>query len=183
MNRKPVGPGTAADTASVAGLGNFVLVTEIAEGQPLADPLFRRKYASAAPPSTHGHHIFALLRCDDGSWTPASYINYLPFEGAMLIGGACTDGCVLATLPEQRRDRIRAAGGLMMQTVRYGERRFADRSIATFGHCGDARSWSVLERCGYQRLDHPYLVVRWNREPTGAERAELIARIEALGEF
>ena len=164
-------------------LTNFVVVTEVAEAQPLAEPIFQRKYRTAAPPSSHGHHILALIRTPKGAWIAASYLNYLPFENAMLIGGACTDGSLLDKLPDWQRARIRSAGGLMLQTVRYGEARFADRSIATFGHCGDERSWTVLSQCGYQRLDHPHLIVRWNREPVPTARSELIRKVDALGEF
>jgi hypothetical protein len=71
----------------------------------------------------------------------------------------------------------------MLQAVRYSEARFEARSIATFGHCGDARSWSVLERCGYVRLDDPHLIVRWNREPGRWRRARLLKSIQALGPF
>ncbi|MBS3745619.1 MAG: hypothetical protein KGY53_13170 [Wenzhouxiangellaceae bacterium] len=158
-------------------------MTEIAEAQALAEPIFQRKYRAPAPPASHGHHILALVRTLDRAWVAASYLNYLPFENAMLIGGACTDGAVLGGLPESRRAQIRSAGGLMLQTVRYGEARFAERSIATFGHCGDDRSWAVLSRCGYQRLDHPHLIVRWNREPKPLVRSELIRKVDALGAF
>jgi len=164
-------------------LADFVVVTEVAEAQPLADPIFRRKYAAPAPPSGHGHHILALARTPDGSWIAASYLNYLPFDNAMLIGGACTDGNQLEKLTEAQRRQIRTAGGLMLQTVRYGEARFAERSIGTFGHCGDERSWHVLSQCGYQRLDHPHLIARWNRELDAPARTELIRKVAALGEF
>jgi hypothetical protein len=161
-------------------LETFVLVTEIAEGQPLAEPIFQRKYACPAP--GHGHHVFALCRHGDG-WVAGSYINYLEHRNAMLVGGACTDGQVLARLDEGQRRSISESGGLMLQTVRYAEARFAADSAGTFGHCGDERSWSILSQCGYVRLDHPHLIVRWNREPAGPERDELIASVAALGEF
>ncbi len=159
----------------------FIVVTEMAEGAEFAEPIFRKKYAAAAP--RHGHHLLAWYRSDEGSWTPASYLNYLPFRGAMLIGGACTDGDLLRSLSEPKRQRIEASGGLMLQLVRYGEARFRAESIATFGHCGDERSWSVLAQCGYVRLDDPHLIVRWNREPQGAARDELLAAVGKLGAF
>jgi hypothetical protein len=169
-----------ANSAIDQRLADFVLVTEVAEGKPLAEPLFQHKYRAVAP--EHGHHIFALCR-HDRAWLAASYINYLPFQGAMLVGGACTDGRLLGTLSEDQRELIHAAGGLMLQTVRYAEARFAESSLGTFGHCGDARSWSILEQCGYVRLDHPYLIVRWNREPEAKLRDQLVNQVAALGEF
>ncbi|TVQ34291.1 MAG: hypothetical protein EA370_10880 [Wenzhouxiangella sp.] len=162
------------------GLEDFVVVTEIAEGQRLAEDIFQAKYRAAAP--GHGHHVFALLGGPEG-WQVGSYINYLPHRNAMLVGGACTNGEVLRQLPARQRELIEAAGGLMLQTVRYAEQRFSLCSVGTFGHCGDARSWSILSQCGYQRLDHPYLIVRWNRDLPEAERTELVASVAALGEF
>jgi len=165
---------------SSSDLEKLVLVSEVADGQRLADPIFQRKYRAPAP--AHGHHVLVFC-CLDRGWIPASYINYLPHQGAMLVGGACTDGRVLARLPPQDQDLIRAAGGLMLQAVRYSEQRFEPRSIGTFGHCGDQRSWSVLEQCGYVRLDDPHLIVRWNREPGRWRRARLINSVAALGPF
>lgn len=162
------------------GLARFVVVTEVADGQVLATEVFQAKYRALAP--AHGHHIFAFLRMNE-AWRVGSYINYLPHRDAMLVGGACTDGSVIKQCSVDQRDRIEHAGGLMLQTVRYAEHRFAKASVGTFGHCGDERSWSVLSRCGYQRLDHPYLIVRWNRALGDAERSDLIASVAALGEF
>ncbi len=161
-------------------LQGLVVVTEVAEGQPMAEDIFQAKYRAQAP--GHGHHIFAFLRAGTG-WQVGSYINYLPHRNAMLVGGACTSGAVLGQLSAERRQLIDQAGGLMLQTVRYAEQRFADRSAGTFGHCGDERSWSILAQCGYQRLDHPYLIVRWNRRLPDHEQAELVASVAALGEF
>ena len=162
-------------------LQDFIVVTEVAEGAPFAEAIFQRKYAAAAP--THGHHFFAWYRAGGDSWKAAAYINYLPYRDAMLIGGACTDGRVARSMSSAEQHAIESSGGLMLQLVRYGEARFEAASIGTFGHCGDARSWSVLAQCGYVRLDDPHLIVRWNREPQGAEREALLAAIESLGPF
>jgi hypothetical protein len=159
----------------------FIVVTEVANGAPFADPIFQRKYAAPAP--LHGRHLLAWYRCGNGHWRPASYLNYLPYRGAMLIGGACTDGQVLRSMNEEARGSIEASGGLMLQLVRYGEAKFEAESVGTFGHCGDARSWSVLAQCGYARLDDPHLIVRWNREPLAPARDELFAAIKTLGPF
>lgn len=165
-------------------IADFVLVTEVAESQPLAEPIFQRKYRTSAPPSDFGFNVFALIRTGDGAWRPASYVTWSEFKGARLIAGACTDGELLRALPENWQRRLDAAGGLMLQTVRYGEAKLAEAgSIASFGYCGDARSWSILEQCGYRRLDHEYLIVRWNRELAEGERSALIEKVEGLGVF
>lgn len=163
-------------------LDEFVVITEVADVRHLAAGLLKRKYGVDVP--EHGRHILAFVAGDGHCWMPAFYVNYMPHRNAMLIGGACTDGDVLRRLPAARREAIRAADGLMLQAVRYAESRFADISVATFGHCGDARSWSILKRCGYVRIpDHPYLIVRWNREPAEPARSELLDSVRAIGEF
>jgi hypothetical protein len=86
-------------------------------------------------------------------------------------------------MPQDQRERIKAAGGLMLQLVRFGESRYAGESIGTFGHCGDERSWSVLSQCGYVRLDDPHLIARWNREPDAGAKQQLIAALKAIGPF
>jgi len=173
-------PSTETDPS----IADFVLITEIAESRPLAEPIFQRKYRCSAPPSDFGFNVFALIRTAEGAWRPASYITWSAFEGARLIAGACTDGELLRALPAEQRQRLDQAGGLMLQTVRYGEAKLEQAgSLASFGYCGDARSWSILEQCGYRRLDHEYLIVRWNRQLPEDQRRELIGKVEALGVF
>lgn len=162
-------------------LEHFVVITEVAEARRLAAPLLKRKYGMQVP--EQGRHVLTLVAGANGCWVPAFYVNYLPHRTAMLIGGACTDGEVIRALPESQQAAIRAVDGLMLQTVRYAEAHFADISVGTFGYCGDARSWSILERCGYRRLDHPYLIVRWNRELPDDERRNLIDSVRGLGVF
>lgn len=162
-------------------LEEFVTITEVADASRLAEPLVRRKYRMDVP--DQGHQILALLRGEGRCWIPAFFVNYLPHREAMLIGGACTDGEVLRQLSEERQRAIHDAGGLMLQTVRYAEARFADVSVGTFGYCGDARSWSILEQCGYRRLDHPYLIVRWNRDLPDDERQTLVESVRKIGIF
>jgi hypothetical protein len=163
-------------------LTEFVTITEVADAGCLAAAVLRRKYDMDVPP--HGRHVLAFVAGEAGCWMPAFYVNYLPHRNAMLIGGAATDGEILRRLSERRQAALADAGGLMLQTVRYSEARFADVSVATFGYCGDARSWSILERCDYRRIaDHPHLIVRWNRNLPEAERAALVESVRGLGPF
>lgn len=163
-------------------LADFVTITEVADASRLAAAVLRRKYDMGVPP--HGRHVLAFVAGDAGCWMPAFYVNYLPHRNAMLIGGAATDGEVLRRLGTPQQAALAEAGGLMLQTVRYSEARFADVSVATFGYCGDERSWSILQRCGYRRIDdHPHLIVRWNRELPEAERVALVDSVRQLGPF
>lgn len=161
-------------------LADYILVTEVARGHVLGDSVFQYKYRDHAPDS--GYHFVALYR-DADCWRPASYINYFAHRDAMLVRGACTDGRVLRAMQPDALAAVESAGGLMLQLVRYAEARFEDESVGTFGHCGDERSWVVLSSCGYVRLDHPYLIVRWNREPAPAARDELIDSVREIAPF
>ncbi len=164
-----------------AELESFIFVTEMAEGAPFADSIFRRKYESSVP--RHGHHLLAWYRTGKDFWIPVSYLNYLPFRDAMLIGGACTDGQILRSMSETERQSIKVSNGLMLQLVRYGEEKFETESVGTFGYCGDSRSWSVLAQCGFVRLDDQHLIVRWNRQPPESPRVELFEAVKSLGPF
>lgn len=163
-------------------LAEFVTITEVADAGRLAAAVLRRKYDMEVPP--HGRHVLAFVAGQGGCWMPAFYVNYLPHRNAMLIGGAATDGEILRRLSREQQAALADADGLMLQTVRYSEARFADVSAATFGYCGDARSWSILERCGYRRIaGHRHLIVRWNRALPEAEKTALIDSVRELGPF
>ncbi|QOC21923.1 hypothetical protein IC757_12920 [Wenzhouxiangella sp. AB-CW3] len=163
-------------------LDGFVTITEVADASRLAAAVLRRKYNMDVPP--HGHHVIAFVAGETGCWWPAFYVNYLPHRNAMLIGGAATDGEVLRRLGAHQQAALAESDGLMLQTVRYSEARFADESVGTFGYCGDERSWSILQRCGYRRIgDHAHLIVRWNRQLPEVDREELIDSVRELGPF
>lgn len=101
----------------------------------------------------------------------------------MLSGGACTEGRVLRQMGPDEQHRVVEAGGVMLGLKRFAEARFADHSIATFSYCGDDRSWEILQKCGYESQDHPYLKVRWNRRPDQEAEASLVSSVHDLGPF
>ncbi|MFU8830956.1 MAG: hypothetical protein ACNA7J_02260, partial [Wenzhouxiangella sp.] len=69
-------------------LDDFILITEVAEGARLAEPIFRRKFGEAVP--SFGHHVLALYRHDETHWMPATYVKYWSHGSVMMSGGACT---------------------------------------------------------------------------------------------
>ena len=162
-------------------LNEFILITEVAEGTRLADPIFQRKFAQPTP--DFGHHILALYHHDELSWMPVTYVKYWAHEEVTTSGGACTDGRVLRLMSPQQQQAVRDAGGLLVSAMRYAEQRFSADKPGTFGYCGDARAWEVFDQVGYERLDHPHLIVRWHNRPDAASAATMIARMEKLGPF
>lgn len=159
----------------------FILITEVSEGHRLANPIFERKFAQPCP--DFGHHILALYQHETLGWLPATYVKYWPHDEVMLSGGACTDGRVLRLMSPEQQAIVSATGGLLVSAMRYAELRFSAQKPATFGYCGDARAWEVFDQVGYERLDHPHLIVRWHQRPADAEEAEMIERMKAIGPF
>lgn len=162
-------------------LREFVVISEVDEGWRFADALFQRKYAHPAP--RYPHHLGLFCRDAQGRYELAHFLHFFPVRDMALIGGACTDGDVLRRLPETQRAAIDASGGLMLQATRYGLAKFGAIKDAIFGYCGDARSFGVLMRAGFQPVDHPHLVVYWPRLLSATRRAQLIAEADALGAF
>ena len=71
-----------------------------------------------------------------------------------------------------------------MPQIALNRRGVADREKrGLFGYCGDTKAMNVDLRAGFERTDHPYLIVRW-QQPLSAEamRAQLQAA-KALGPF
>ena len=163
-------------------LQDFILITEVSEGHRLANPIFERKFAQPCP--EFGHHILALYRHGELGWLPATYVKYWEHEDVMLSGGACTDGRVLRLMSADQQQAVNDAGGLLMSCMRYAERTLAAHFPATFSYCGDARAMAVVDHVGYERLDHPYLIVCWHQKPADDEVvSDMIERMKAIGPF
>lgn len=159
----------------------FILITEVARGDCLANRIFQRKFGQPVP--DFGHHILALYQHDEFCWMPVTYVKYWSHGEVMLSGGACTDGRVLRMMSAEQQAAVRDSGGLLVSAMRYAEQRFSADKPGTFGYCGDARAWEVFDQIGYERLDHPHLIVRWHNRPGPEKAAELIAEMSSLGPF
>jgi len=57
-----------------------------------------------------------------------------------------------------------------------------DRS-AWFGYVGDRKSMAVTARFGYERTDHPYIIVKWFRKLPRIRQKALLDKIVAIGPF
>ncbi len=162
-------------------LEEFIIVTEVDAGAAFAEAIFQRKYRQSVP--TFPHHVVALYRDADGCFIPASYVHFKPSGDIWLVGGGCTDGRAFAHMDEAQRAAVTSAGGLLLQTLRFGFAKFADRCDAFFGYCGDARAWEVDLQAGFIPTEHDKLLVRWNGPLDPSRREVLTARANALGPF
>ena len=159
----------------------FIVLTEVAEGWRLADAAFRRKFGH--PANDFGHHLLALFDGGDSGWMPVSYVKYWKADGLMFSGGGCTDGRVLRRMNAAQQAIVREAGGVLLWLMRYAEQRLCADGPGTFGYCGDERAWEVFDQVGYERTDHPHLIVRWHNRPDPGEAQAMIERVAALGPF
>ncbi|MGA8276999.1 MAG: hypothetical protein WB784_02215 [Rhodanobacteraceae bacterium] len=160
---------------------DFIVVTEVDAGATFAEAIFQRKYRQSVP--DFPHHIVALYRDREGRFVQASYVHFNPVGDIWLVGGGCTDGRAFATMNEQQRAAVTAAGGLLLQTLRFGFDKFADRCDAFFGYCGDPRAWEVDLAAGFIPTAHDKLLVKWPRPLGDSRRQEMTARAHALGPF
>ena len=162
-------------------LNTWLSISEVDDGPYFAEAIFQRKYAQSAP--DFPHHVVAFLRREDGAFVPASYLHFTLHEDVVLVGGGATDGRAFAQVPAEVAAAVRAGGGLLLQTLRFGFRKYADRCDAFFGHCGDPRAFEVDMQAGFQPTRVEHLLAYWHRLLDGNRREALIDKVAALGPF
>lgn len=158
-----------------------LVVTEVADGPFLVGDLFQRKFGGQVP--DYGHHLLALYRRDWHHVVPVGYLNLLPYETVMLVGGGCTDGRSFAYMTQADQQRVTAAGGVLYYLLRYGFERFASQCEAFFGHVGDPRAEEVDLRAGFVHTGHDNLLVNFHKPLERTRRAYLTEQIRSLGPF
>lgn len=162
-------------------LDDWLTISEVDNGPFFAEPIFQRKYAQSAP--DFPHHVVAFLRREDGAFVAASYLHFTLHEGVVLVGGGATDGRAFAQVPAAVGDAVRASGGLLLRTLRFGFSKYADRCEAFFGHCGDPRAFEVDMQAGFQPTRVEHLLAYWHRLLPEERREALIDRVAAIGPF
>lgn len=162
-------------------LEDVVIITEVDDGPAFAGHIFRRVFGEEIP--DFEHHVVAFVRPAEDLFVPANYVHLWLRDDVGLIGGASTDGRAFARLEPAVATRIREAGGLYLQTLRWTFAKFAGRCDAFFGYCGDPRAWEVDMQAGFEPTEHDKLIVHWHRALTAARKAELVERVRAIGPF
>lgn len=164
----------------MSALEAFIRITEVDDWR-IPQPLFQRKFR-ADPPQVP-HHIVSLYRAPDGALWPASYVHFRPFGDIYLVGGAATDGSVLARMCDAEREAVKASGGLYLQALRWAFAHYADRCDAYFGYCGDRRAYEVDVAAGFVDTEHEFLIAHWHKPLHDTVRRALVAKAHALGAF
>lgn len=162
-------------------LDDWLTISEVDDGRAFAEAIFQRKYAQSAP--DFPHHVVAFLRREDGAFVAASYLHFTLHEDVVLVGGGATDGRAFNQVPAEVGEAIRDRGGLLLQTLRFGFRKYADHCEAFFGHCGDPRAFEVDMQAGFQPTRVEHLLAYWHRLLDDKRREALIDKVTALGPF
>lgn len=160
---------------------HWVDVAEVEYGQPLAEPIFQRRYRASAP--DFPYHVIARCRTTQGAWVPACYIHFTAIDRILLGGGACVDDRVLRQLPEAARLALHAVGGLYQHTLRWSLEHFGPRCDAIFGYCGDALAERADLAVGFRKTEHRHLLAYFPAPLSDAEREAAIQRAHEASPF
>jgi len=162
-------------------LPESISCTELDNGAVVVAELFRRKFHSDPPESPH--HVAAVIRLQPQVFGLLSYAHFMPFGDIMLVGGVCTNGELIRTLPAEQQAALTAAGSLYGHVLGYGFSRYRDQCQAYFGYCGDARAEEVNLASGFARTEHPQLLVNFHRDLHPTMQRALIAKAASIGPF
>lgn len=160
---------------------DFLVISEFDHPAPVVGELFQRKFGHPIP--EWKHDVVAFVRTREGTLVPMSYTKFMPFGSVFLVGGCCTDGRAFAHLDDAQKAQLEAAGSAMVQVLRYGFQRYADRCDAFFGYCGDARAWEVDLQAGFVPTGHDKLLVHWHKPINEQMKRGLVAMALAIGPF
>ena len=156
-------------------------ITVVSDGPFFVDRLFRAKFNSPAP--DYGHALIAFYRRAWNHFVPVGYVNFLPYEEVILVGGGMTDGAALRQVPEQTRQAITESGGVLYALLTYGFDRFAFECEAFFGYTADPRALEVDLAAGFAHTQHERLIVNFHKPLSEERKQALIEKIHSIGAF
>lgn len=148
---------TSSRSIMADDITDYIVTTEVDQGPAFADAIFQRKYRQDVP--EFAHHIVAFVRKAPDHFVPASYLHFTDCGDIYLVGGGCTDGRAFAHMNEAQAQAVNAAGGLLLQTLRYGFTRFGPRCEVIFGQCNDPRAYEVDMQAGFRPTEIEQLLM------------------------
>jgi len=158
-----------------------LLITTVDDGPFFIDELFQRKFAHSAP--YHGISVICFYRKNWDHFLPVGYLNFLPYEEVMLVGGGMTDGRAFGHMKGDLPEQIRAGGGILYRLLKFGFDRFADQCEAYFGEAGDQRAYEVDMQAGFEPTGHKHLIVHFHKPISPERKNYLIEKIHGIGSF
>ena len=157
---------------------------EVNEARHLAGDLFERSFHHAIP--DYPRHFVLVYSPPPGAVHTrpqvVAYVHQTPYEDVYLGGGMCVDERAYRQFPKALFRQVREEGGLATIVTRDSISMMGD-SPAAFGYVGEPRARQADLRTGYVETGKPHLMALWRRDIPEAEKARLIARVDALGPF
>lgn len=176
-DREPRSGNEAIDATSVR---DIVRIEQTSDAEFFVGDLFRRRFRNDPP--VDPLHFVAFYRRTRSDYLPVGYVHYVELEGSYLCGGLVIDDRCYRRMPEPHRKLIRDSGGIAELLLRESLAKLT-HAPAIFGYVGDKQAKAVDLRAGFQRTEHPYVMVVWNRALPEAEKAAWLAKVIAVGPF
>ena len=158
-----------------------ILITTVDDGPFFIDELFQRKFAHPAP--DHGIAVICFYRNNWDHFLPVGYLNFLPYEEVILVGGGMTDGRAFGYMKGDLPEKIRASGGTLYHLLKFGFDKFKNQCEAYFGHAGDQRAYEVDMQAGFEPTTHQHLIAHFHKPLTTQRKDFLIEKIHSIGPF
>jgi len=171
-------------SASASRFGERMKLIMTRDASALAADLFRARFRRPfpVPQARAWWQVVAQYEWPGGRRETVGFCNWIRHGDAYLAGGLCVDERFYRRLPRADFAECRRRGGVAQIMLEVSRRALTDAK-ALFGYVGDSRSMAVSLRCGYQRTEHPHLIVNWVQDPGAEEKAHLIRTVAAIGPF
>ncbi|NIP17627.1 MAG: hypothetical protein GWM87_05370 [Xanthomonadales bacterium] len=164
-----------------ATLTNDLMISRVEHAPFFTDGLFKLKFGENTP--DYGYGVVCFYRKDWRHFVPLCYLNFLPYDEVLLVGGAMTDGAVFRMMPEKTKSTIKKLGGIYFQSLKFSFDSFKDDCEAFFGYTGDERAYEAGIRAGFEPTGHEYLIANFHKPITAERKSFLIEKIHAIGPF
>lgn len=154
-------------------------VIEVDDAEAYAGELFRRCFHDHPP--DFPRHFVALAEIE-GEEQTIGYVNFARMDDVYLGGGMCMDDRAFRRLSADRRTKLKSAGGVAEQMLRYSFAHLSDAK-GIFGYVGNARAERVDLRAGFRHTGVEYLVVYWPNRLSASKKKALVDRVAKIGPF
>jgi len=180
--------------ASASRFGERLRLVMTRDATALAADLFRARFRKPFPtPHDRGTLPFATPVDDwwqivaqydwpDGRRETVGFCNWVRYGETYLAGGLCVRESFYRRLPKADFTECRRRGGIAQIILNVSRRALTDAK-ALFGYVGDKKSMAVSLRCGYERTEHPHLIVNWVQDLDPEDKARLVGAVAAIGPF
>ncbi|MEO5692836.1 MAG: hypothetical protein ABIQ72_06900 [Usitatibacter sp.] len=169
-------------------------IFESKNAAPLASKLFEESFGAPFPvPREEGalsistplgawHQYVATYAWPDSCFETVGFCNWIKFDDVYLEGGMCVRANFYRRLQKGDFIECRALGGVAQMMMATAATQLVD-CTAWFGYCGDAKAMAVDLRAGYERTEHPNLIVKWFAQLSDEAQRDLIASVSRIGPF